>query len=156
MKLRELLEKFNAKMLDLQGIKYENSEQLSNTIIMKLHEVEIELGDLLRIDERSIRLITKDDINVFGSVGELLFESHIDVKKDKRVKNGNKGTILNVEFYPSKGTYEILDMELLGLQKHYDKINKANEIKWYDDEIKRLENKISELKQEREKLIGIK
>lgn len=160
MKLKELLSTVNEKMKDIKGAKYNSHEQYQNTIALKLNEIDTELGELLRFNYDEIRLIKREDLNVFGSVGELLFTPIITTKPDKRVKHGYKGIISNIEFIPyhkvtpyhNHNIEKLLDMELKDLQKHFDNFNRLNTIDWYDKEIQKFENKILELKKERDKL----
>jgi len=153
MKLSKLLENINHELKNVEGLKYEKYEELTDAIDTELSKVKTELGILLRINHNEVRLITRDEINISGSVGEDLFTPLMNLNKDKRVKYGWKGTVIEIEFIPSKNiTEEILDVELIELKQHFDNLNNANSKLWYDREIESLENKIKELKIERDKL----
>lgn len=148
MKLRELLVKLNERMEDIKGVKFESSNQYCSEIMNRADEIisNTELEKLLVYSTRSVRLIEEEDIGVFGSVGNKLFEEFCFVTTDKRIKYGYKGKFDSVEFkLDNELPVELLDYELKDLQKYFDKELLQINIDWTTREIKRLKEEITEL-----------
>lgn len=154
MKLIELQGKINTALEEIiKGERFNSSDELNQLICEKINTVETELGNLIRINHFDIRLIEEDEINVFGSVGEVLFHIKKDFKLDKRVKYGFKG-VLNKVFIEvdKKITDDLLNMELIELPIYFNKKEKENNIKWLEEKILSLQNEIAKYEIELNKL----
>lgn len=151
MKLNELAEQLNNALKNIEGVKYDGIEQYKNTISSIISPIleNTELGNLLKLESNTIRLVEKFESNCFGG-GEELFSIIIDCERDKRTKYINKGKFKDGKVIICKGIdSDLLEFELKNLQPYFNRVNVGKNIRWYNEEIERKKKEISKLEEGR-------